>query len=98
MANQVSDGANKDDGKSVLTGISEAQLQQLLSLLNDKDGGTSSKAIEAVAKPGLFKISSHYWIIDSDAIDHLFISKVVRLQYCYLVEKRLTLSLRGPWR
>ncbi|RVW79021.1 Copia protein [Vitis vinifera] len=36
MANQVSDGANKDDGKLVLTGISEAQLQQLL---NDKDGG-----------------------------------------------------------
>ena len=39
MANQVSDGANKDDGKLVLTGISEAQLQQLL---NDKDGGISS--------------------------------------------------------
>ena len=37
VANQVSDGANKDDGKSVVTGISEAQLQQLLSLLNDKD-------------------------------------------------------------
>ena len=27
MANQVSDGGNKDDGKSVVTGISEAQLQ-----------------------------------------------------------------------
>ena len=27
MANQVSDGANKDDGKSVVTRISEAQLQ-----------------------------------------------------------------------
>ncbi|KAL6348109.1 hypothetical protein AAG906_039264 [Vitis piasezkii] len=40
MANQVSDGANKDGGKSVLTGITEAQLQQLLSLLNDKDGGS----------------------------------------------------------
>ena len=42
VANQVSDGANKDDGKSVATGISEAQLQHLLSLLNDKDEGTSS--------------------------------------------------------
>ena len=42
VANQVSDGANKDDGKSVVTGISEAQLQQLLSLLNDKDEGISS--------------------------------------------------------
>ena len=27
VANQVSDGANKDDGKSVVTGILEAQLQ-----------------------------------------------------------------------
>ena len=27
VANQVSDGANKDDGKSVVTGISEAQPQ-----------------------------------------------------------------------
>ncbi|RVW81531.1 Retrovirus-related Pol polyprotein from transposon RE1 [Vitis vinifera] len=43
VANQVSDGANKDGGKSVLTGITEAQLQQLLSLLNDKDGGSGYK-------------------------------------------------------
>ncbi|KAL6323616.1 hypothetical protein AAG906_039210 [Vitis piasezkii] len=71
VANQVSDGANKDGGKSVLTGITEAQLQQLLSLLNDKDGGTSSQANAAVAKPGLFKISSHRWIIDSGATDHI---------------------------
>ena len=27
VANQVSNGANKDDGKSVVTGISKAQLQ-----------------------------------------------------------------------
>ena len=71
MANQVSDGANKDDGKSVLTGISKSQLQQLLSLLNDKDGGTSSQANVVVAKPGLFKISSHCWIIDSNATYHI---------------------------
>ena len=58
MANQVSDGANKDDGKSVVTGILEAQLQQLLSLLHDKDEGTSSQANTVVAKPGLSKISS----------------------------------------
>ena len=58
MANQVSDGENKDDGKSVVIGISEAQLQQLLSLLNDKDEGTSSQANTAVAKPGLSKIPS----------------------------------------
>ena len=58
VANQVSDTANKDDWKSVVTGISEAQLQQLLSILNDKDEGTSSQANTAVAKPGLSKIPS----------------------------------------
>ena len=58
MANQVSDGANKDDGKSMVTRISEAQLQQLLSFLNDKDGGTSSQANTDRVKPGLSKISS----------------------------------------
>ena len=71
MANQVYDGANKDDGKLVVTGISEAQLQQLLSLLNDKDERTSSQANTTVAKPGLSKISSPHWIIDSSAIDHI---------------------------
>ena len=71
VANQVSDGANKDDGKSVVTGISKAQLQQLLSLLNDKDEGTSSQANTAVAKPGLSKIPSPHWIIDSGATDHI---------------------------
>ena len=77
MANQVYDGANKDDGKLVLTGILKAQLQQLLSLLNDRNGGTSSQANAVVAKLGLFKISSHSWIIDNGATDHLFISKAV---------------------
>ena len=58
VANQVSDGANKDDRKLVVTGILEAQLQQLLSLLNDKDEGTSSQENTVVAKPGLSKIPS----------------------------------------
>ena len=71
VANQVSDGANKDDGKSVLTINSEAQLQQLLSLLNDKDKITSSQANTVVEKPGLSKIPSSHWIIDSDATDHI---------------------------
>ena len=71
VANQVSDGANIYDGKSVVTVISEAQLQQLLSLLNDKDKGISSQANKAVAKPGLSKIHSPHWIIDSDAADHI---------------------------
>ena len=71
MANQVFYGANKDDGKSVVTGISEAQLQQLLSLLNEKDKGTSSQENTAVAKQGLSKIPSPRWIIDSGATDHI---------------------------
>ena len=71
MANQVSDGANKDDGKSMVTRISEAQLQQLLSFLNDKDGGTSSQANTAIAKPGLSIISSPHWIIVSGATNHI---------------------------
>ena len=74
MVNQVYDGVNKDDGKLVLTGISEAQLQQLLSLLNDKNGGTSSQANVAIEKPDLFKISSHRWIIDNGRIDHISLS------------------------
>ena len=71
VANQVFDGANKDDGKSVVTGISEAQLQQLLSLLNDKDEGTSSQANTTTSKPGLSKIPSPHWIIDIGATDHI---------------------------
>ena len=54
-----------------MTGISEAQLQQLLSLLNDKDEGTSSQANTVVEKPGLSKISSPHWIIDSSATYHI---------------------------
>ena len=71
VANQVSDSENKDDGKSVVTGISEAQLQHLLSLLNDKDKITSSQENTAVEKPGLSKIPSPHWIIDSDATYHI---------------------------
>ncbi|RVX02453.1 Retrovirus-related Pol polyprotein from transposon RE2 [Vitis vinifera] len=55
VANQVYDGANKDDGKLVLTGILKAQLQQLLSLLNDRNGGTSFQANAVVAKLGCLK-------------------------------------------
>ena len=71
VANQVFYGANKDNGKSVVTGILEAQLQQLLSLLNDEDEGISSQENTAVTKPSLSKISSSHWIIDSDATDHI---------------------------
>ena len=71
VANQVSDGANKDDGKTMVTEISEAQLQQLLSLLNDKDEGTSSQENTAVGKPGLSKIPSLHWIIDSGVTYHI---------------------------
>jgi hypothetical protein len=48
-------------------------LKQLLSLLNDKGAESSSQAHAAttVTKPGLPKIASRSWIIDSGATDHI---------------------------
>nr|TKS00123.1 hypothetical protein D5086_0000186040 [Populus alba] len=68
-ANHVSESFAKDNGKSVV-GISETQLKQLLSLLNDKGAESSSQA-HAVTKPGLPKIASRNWIIDSGATYHI---------------------------
>lgn len=74
-ANQVSVGLTKDDIKSVVSGVSEAQLQQLISILSSKDGGTNIQANAAITKPktppGLSKISFNRWIIDSGATDHI---------------------------
>ena len=42
-----------------------------MSLLNDKNKGTSSQANTAVAKPGLSKIPSPHWIIYRDATDNI---------------------------
>eukprot|EP00258_Populus_trichocarpa_P023045 XP_024439064.1 uncharacterized protein LOC112323807 [Populus trichocarpa] len=63
ISNHVLEDFSKEDGKSVV-GISETQLKQLLSLLNDKNEGPSSQA-HAVTKPGLPKVASRSWIIDS---------------------------------
>ncbi|KAL6334539.1 hypothetical protein AAG906_018039 [Vitis piasezkii] len=49
--------------------IVEAQLKQLLSLLNNQDENSSSK-VNAVTKPCLSKVASN-WIIDSGATDHI---------------------------
>ncbi|KAH7565259.1 hypothetical protein JRO89_XS09G0175600 [Xanthoceras sorbifolium] len=49
-ANHVSEGFSKDDGRPVIN-ISEAQLKQLLSLLNNKNERSSSQ-VNAVTKPG----------------------------------------------
>ena len=65
-ANQVSEA---DEGRPAVA-LSEAQLKQLLSLLNNQDEGSNSKA-NAVTKPGLSKIASCNWIIDSGATDHI---------------------------
>ena len=59
--------ADKGDPTVVL---SKAQLKQLLSLLNNQDEGSNSKA-NAVTKPGLSKVTSSNWIIDSGAMDHI---------------------------
>lgn len=50
--------------------LSETQLQQLLSLLNNQDENSNSK-VNAVTQPGLSKIISRDWIIDSGATDHI---------------------------
>ncbi|KAI9185245.1 hypothetical protein LWI28_005591 [Acer negundo] len=68
-ANLVSEAPSKEDS-SPAVGISEAQLQQLLSLLDNKNGGSSSQA-NTVTKPGLSKVASRNWIIDSGATDHI---------------------------
>ncbi|RVW85060.1 Retrovirus-related Pol polyprotein from transposon TNT 1-94 [Vitis vinifera] len=65
-ANQVSEA---DEGKPAVA-LSEAQLKQLLSLLNNQDENSSSK-VNAVTKPGLSKVASRNWIIDSGATDHI---------------------------
>ncbi|KAI9180399.1 hypothetical protein LWI28_004458 [Acer negundo] len=68
-ANNVSKCLSKEDSNPVV-GISETQLKQLLSLLDIKNEGSGSQA-NAVSKPGLSKITSHNWIIDSGATDHI---------------------------
>ncbi|KAI9181123.1 hypothetical protein LWI28_011688 [Acer negundo] len=67
-ANHVSECISKEDSNPVV-GLSEAQLKQLLSLLDNKSEESSSEA-HAVTKPGLSKIASSNWIIDSGATDH----------------------------
>ncbi|KAI9161237.1 hypothetical protein LWI28_015656 [Acer negundo] len=67
-AHNVSKGFSKEDGNHVV-GISEDQLQQLLSLVDKKDSSTSQ--VNVVTKPGLSKITSRNWIIDSGATDHI---------------------------
>ena len=57
------------DGQPLI-GISQEQLKQLLSLLDNKNEGPSSHA-NVVSKPGLFEVTSRSWIIDSGATDHI---------------------------
>ena len=65
-ANQVSEA---DEGRPPVA-LSKAQLKQLLSLLNNQDEGSNSKA-NAVTKPGLSKVASRNWIIDNGATNHI---------------------------
>ena len=65
-ANQVSEA---DEGRPAVA-LLEAQLKQLLSLLNNQDENSSSKA-NAVTKPSLSKVASRNWIIDSGTTNHI---------------------------
>jgi hypothetical protein len=68
-ANQVSEVSHNDEVRPTVS-LSETQLKQLLSLLNNHNDSSSSKA-NAVTKPGLSKLNSHNWIIDNGATDHI---------------------------
>ena len=63
-ANQLSEA---DKGRPTVA-LLEAQLKQLLSFLNNQDEDSSSKA-NVVTKPGLSKVTSRNWIVDSGPID-----------------------------
>lgn len=86
MANCISASLAKDAEKPMVTGISEAQLQQLLSLLSKCDTNSEPQAHIATTQPdapyspqthgkttklGLSKVVSHNWIINSGATDHI---------------------------
>lgn len=75
VANQVSEVSHNDEGKPTVS-LSKAQLKQLLSLLNNYDEVSSSKA-NSVTKPGLSKVTSHNWIIDSRATAHIVSSSTL---------------------
>jgi transposase InsO family protein len=69
-ANQVSEVSHNDEVRPTVS-LSETQLKQLLSLLNNHTEDSSSSKANAVTKPGLSKLNSHNWIIDSGATDHI---------------------------
>jgi hypothetical protein len=58
------------ENEQPVIGISQDQLKQLLSLLDNKTKGSSPHA-NVVTKPGLSKVTSRNWIIDSGATDHI---------------------------
>ncbi|XP_062007349.1 uncharacterized protein LOC133724604 isoform X2 [Rosa rugosa] len=67
--------SNRQNGSSCCSPLSEQQLQQVLAILNHKVSDDSSsphsQANAAITKPGLSKIASRSWIIDSRATDHI---------------------------
>ncbi|KAL6311626.1 hypothetical protein AAG906_027478 [Vitis piasezkii] len=77
-ANQVSEA---DEGRPAVA-LSEAQLKQLLSLLNNQDENSSSK-VNVVTKPILSKVASRNWIIDSGQriilLHHLSYCKKIKI-------------------
>ena len=91
MANQIGKGSSTYEGSLI---ISDAQLKQLLSLLNNQNESSHSKA-NAVTKLGLSKIASRNWIIDKGwqiillyhLIYHIKITIAHYRPCCCLVEK-----------
>jgi len=69
--NNVTEGSSKIGGSQVV-GISKDQLKQLLSLVSKNDDSMSQANV--VTMPGLSKIASRNWIIDSGGdISYFFV-------------------------
>ena len=65
----MSKEASPEDGQPLIR-ISQEQVKQLQSLLDNKNEGSSSHA-NVVSKPGLSEVTFRSWIIDNGATNHI---------------------------
>ncbi|KAM1681408.1 hypothetical protein ACFX2K_038957 [Malus domestica] len=68
-----SEGPSIQEMQSVMSGLSDSQFQQILSIMNGKDVSATPQANATTLTKGLSKNHSHLhrWIIDSGATDHI---------------------------
>ncbi|CAL8150564.1 unnamed protein product [Prunus armeniaca] len=71
-SNHVSEGPTKDTMQSVMSGLSDLQIQQMLAIMHDKSVSDKKSQVHAAAtNTGLSKLKFQRWIIDSGATDHI---------------------------